>query len=133
MQAPLHQVGDIISDTQQQYRVVGILGEGSSGVTYAANDLQLGKPVALKVLSLHRINDWKVLELFEREAKILANLEHSSIPQYIDYFQVETEEEKAFYLVQQLAPGKSLFDWINQGWQEVSELLLRFKNWVKEA
>ncbi|RUT02890.1 hypothetical protein DSM106972_058100 [Dulcicalothrix desertica PCC 7102] len=53
MQAPLHQVGDIISDTQQQYRVVGILGEGSSGVTYAAeNTTQSAVTVALKVLSL---------------------------------------------------------------------------------
>lgn len=108
-----------------RYQIVQILGHGGTSITYAAKDLQLGKSVALKVLSLHRINDWKVLELFEREAKILANLDHLGIPQYIDYFQVETEREKAFYLVQQLAPGKSLFDWINQGWRPtIKEVLI---------
>lgn len=108
-----------------RYQIVEILGHGGTSITYAAKDLQLGKAVALKVLSLHRINDWKVLELFEREAKILANLEYPGIPQYIDYFQVETEQEKAFYIVQQLAPGKSLFDWINEGWRPtIKEVLI---------
>ncbi|MEH2135248.1 hypothetical protein [Nostoc sp.] len=43
-------------------------------ITYAAEDLQTNQPMALKVLSLHRIKDWKILELFEREVKILAHL-----------------------------------------------------------
>ena len=58
MRAPLHQVGDIINDAQQRYRVVGILGEGSSGITYAAEDInQLGVTLALKVLSFKQASD----------------------------------------------------------------------------
>jgi eukaryotic-like serine/threonine-protein kinase len=101
----------------ERYQIIKTLGHGGTSITYAAKDLQLEKPVALKVLYLHRMHDWKVLELFEREAKTLANLNYPGIPQYLDYFQVENEQEKIFYLVQQLAMGRSLFDWINQGWR----------------
>lgn len=125
MQAPLHQVGDIITDAQQQYRVVGILGEGSSGVTYAAEDTtQSGVTVALKVLSLQHTSDWKTLELFEREAKVLAQLQHKGIPRYLNSFYVDTEKDRKFYIVQELAKGKSLFSWVEQGWH-ASEATVR--------
>lgn len=62
------------------------------------------------------MNDWKKLELFERESQILSGLNHPAIPQYIDYFQVETDNDNSFYLIQQLAPGKSLAELIESGW-----------------
>lgn len=67
----LHQPGDIIA---QRYRITDTLGQGGVGITYAAEDLTSGEQVALKVLSLRQMGDWKVLELFEREAKVLAQL-----------------------------------------------------------
>ncbi|MEH1898774.1 MAG: serine/threonine-protein kinase [Nostoc sp.] len=87
------------------------------GITYAAEDLQTNQPVALKVLSFHHIKDWKMLELFEREAKIVANLNYPGIPQYLNYFQIETDGDRTFYLVQELAAGQSLFELVNQGWK----------------
>jgi serine/threonine protein kinase len=109
----LHNCGDVI----QRYQIQRVLGHGGMGITYAAEDLQTHQPVALKVLSLHRVKDWKVLELFAREAKILANLSYPGIPQYLNYFEIETDGERAFYLVQELAPGQSLFELVNQGWK----------------
>lgn len=44
--------------------------------------------MALKALSLRGSRDWKAIELFEREARVLSQLEHPSIPNYIDYFEV---------------------------------------------
>lgn len=105
----------------QRYKILNTLGKGGSGITYAALDLQINQTVALKMLSLRRMKDWKALELFKREAKILANLNHPAIPQYLDYFEIETNQEKAFYIVQELAPGKTLFDLVNQGWQPSDE------------
>ncbi|MEH2161642.1 MAG: serine/threonine-protein kinase [Nostoc sp.] len=111
---PLHNWGDTIAG---RYQIRHVLGHGGMGITYAAEDLQTNQPVALKVLSLHRIKDWKMLELFEREAKILAHLNYPGIPQYLNYFQIETDGDRTFYLVQELAAGQSLFELVNQGWK----------------
>ncbi|MDY6898561.1 MAG: protein kinase, partial [Cyanobacteriota bacterium] len=110
---PLHQPNNIIA---KRYQIINTLGEGGSGITYLAQDLQNNKTVALKALSLHRINDWKAMELFEREAKILAQLNHPAIPQYLEYFEADTDGEKYFYIAQQLAPGDSLAKLVEQKW-----------------
>ncbi|MEG4045579.1 serine/threonine-protein kinase [Microcoleus sp. Pol17_C1] len=57
------------------------------------------------------------MELFEREAKTLSGLNHPGIPHYIDYFQVDTSQDRCFYIAQQFAPGKSLAQWIENGWK----------------
>jgi eukaryotic-like serine/threonine-protein kinase len=107
-----------------RYRILGLLGAGGSGKTYRALDIQTKVEVAVKVLSLQGMADWKTLELFEREAKILAQLDHPAIPRYLDFFrapitEVITEvtiEEEAFCLVQEIAPGQPLTAWIDQGY-----------------
>ena len=48
------------------------------------------------------MKDWKSLQLFEREAKTLKGLSHPGIPAYIDYFEVDTEADRRFYIVQVL-------------------------------
>ena len=100
-----------------KYRILNILGAGSIGVTYAAENLETQQKVAIKVLSLERIKNWKALELFEREAKILQQLNHPAIPSYLDYFQIDANNNRAFYLVQELAFGKPLSELIETGWR----------------
>jgi hypothetical protein len=107
-------IGKLIAD---RYLVLDILGEGSSGATYRAKDKQTGQSVALKALSLRRMVDWKALELFEREAQVLAQLEHSAIPRYLAHFHTDTQQDRAFYLVQQIAEGRSLADLVQTGWR----------------
>jgi len=109
----LHQTGEIVQD---RYRISHVLGQGGIGITYAAEDLQTGDHVALKALSLRRMNEWKVLELFEREAKVLAQLDHPAIPRYLDYFQIDHQSDLDFYIVQQLVEGRSLAQEITNGW-----------------
>ena len=108
----LHQPQEIIGD---RYRILEMLGQGGIGITYKAEDLGTQQQVALKALSLRRITDWKVLELFEREARVLSYLQHPAIPRYLNYFQVDTAENRWFYLVQELAEGRSLAQWIKEG------------------
>ncbi|MEM7714471.1 MAG: ankyrin repeat domain-containing protein [Cyanobacteria bacterium P01_A01_bin.68] len=110
----MHHQNNIIA---QRYEIIKILGEGGSGITYLASDLQNDRAVALKALSLHRLNDWKAMELFEREAKILAQLNHPGIPYYLEYFDADTDEEKHFYIAQQFAPGKSLALLVEENWR----------------
>jgi serine/threonine protein kinase len=109
----LHQPGEIIAE---RYRILDILGQGGVGTTYEAQDLQNSQRVALKALSLRRMSDWKMMELFEREARILSQLNHPAIPRYLDYFQVDTAQDRSFYIAQQLAPGKSLAVIVESGW-----------------
>lgn len=110
----VHQSGDMIAD---RYRIVGTLGQGGVGITYAAEDVQTNQQVALKVLTFRHMGDWKTLELFEREAKVLAQLNHPAIPRYLDYFQVDTPTDRGFYIAQQLAEGKSLANLVDTGWR----------------
>ena len=116
----IYNPGDLIED---RYSILNQLGEGGSGITYAAQNLIEGTTVAIKVLSLNQLESWKKIELFEREAKILQQLNHFSIPAYLNYFQLETETSSSFYIIQQLAPGKSLASLIEAGWQpELDEI-----------
>jgi serine/threonine protein kinase len=101
----------------EKYKLTELLGEGSSGSTYRAICLSNESLVAVKILSLRHLKDWKQLELFEREAKVLSQLKHPQIPQYLEYFHVDTQENRAFYIVQQFAPGKPLSDWVQSGWR----------------
>ena len=109
-----YQSNNIIED---RYRITGILGKGGVAITYRAIDLETNTPVAIKVISLKQLDNWKQIKLFQREAEVLAKLDHPAIPKYIDYFDIETETDKAFYLVQQIASGKSLFELVENGWR----------------
>lgn len=89
------------------------------GITYAAEDLTdlNAQRVAIKVLSLHQASEWKALELFEREARVLKNLVHPAIPKYLDSFNLDTDDDRRFCLVQELIEGESLATLVQQGWQ----------------
>ncbi|MEM6425365.1 MAG: protein kinase, partial [Cyanobacteria bacterium P01_D01_bin.128] len=100
---------------QDRYRIVKMLGQGGSGTTYQAQDCLTGYYVALKELSLKGLKDWKQLELFEREAQVLAGLDHPAIPNYVDYFQVDFDNDRCFYIVQALAAGHSLANLVAEG------------------
>lgn len=111
----MHDAQLVHSVINHRYRVLAILGQGGSGITYAAEDKTNGHHVALKELSLKGLSDWKKLELFEREAQVLASLNHPAIPKYVDYFQVDTRSNRYFYIVQALAQGHSLADLVAAG------------------
>jgi eukaryotic-like serine/threonine-protein kinase len=110
----MYQSGTIVND---RYQIKTILGQGGTAITYQAIDLETQETVVLKVMSLRRAQDWKAIELFEREAQILAQLEHPAIPKYLDYFQLETERDREFYIVQTLARGTPLATLIDRGWE----------------
>lgn len=90
-----------------RYEVVRVLGEGSSGCTLLCSDLREDRRVAVKELHFARLGNWKYLELFEREAKMLSMLEHPGIPRIFDYFEGEGDSA-TFFIVQEFIEGKSL-------------------------
>ena len=100
-----------------KYTIVGSLGTGAGGETFEAIDVRDGSRVALKRLGLETTRDWKVLELFQREARVLASLKHPSIPRLRDSFVIESERGPISYLAHDFAPGQSLRGWIEAGWR----------------
>ena len=61
------------------YEVVSSLGAGGMGEVYRAKDLELGREVAIKVLPEGFSEEPERMSRFEREAKILAGLNHANI------------------------------------------------------
>ncbi len=110
----MHAAGDRIAD---RYVVELELGRGGGAVTWACRDTHSGEAVAVKGMALRGLESWKALELFEREARVLGSLDHPGIPRYVDHFSVDGPSGQRLYLVQALAPGRSLAERLRTGFR----------------
>src|SRR5688572_11416137 len=93
------------------YEVTSQLGEGGMGVVFRGRDSRLQRDVALKVLPDHFATDPDRLSRFEREAQVLASLNHSNIAQIYGLEQVEG----ATCIVMELVEGETLADRLQKG------------------
>ncbi len=106
---------------RERYTVLSLLGEGGFGRTYKGIDTNTQSLIAIKTISLSQMQNWKALEFFERESIVLAKLDHPGIPKYIDFFYEDSETDRCFYLVRELAVGESLSDLAKKGWRATEE------------
>jgi len=86
------------------YEIVASVGAGGMGEVYQARDVRLGRDVAIKVLPTEVASDPERLARFEREARVLASLNHPNIATLHGF---ETEGAIRF-LVMELVPGETL-------------------------
>ena len=95
-----------------RYEIRDELGEGGMGTVYRAYDPTLGREVALKVLQpqLYR-EDPQFSMRFEREARTIASLEHSSIVSLYEF----GEDGEWLYIVMRLMEGGTLRERLEQG------------------
>ena len=69
----------MIGETVSHYRILGKIGGGGMGVVYEAEDLRLGRHVAIKFVPDNLLGDRKSVERFEREAKAASRLSHPNV------------------------------------------------------
>jgi serine/threonine-protein kinase len=94
-------------ETIGHYRITALIGKGGMGEVYRALDTKLEREVAIKVLPAALASDPERLARFEREAKVLAQLNHPGIGS------IHGVEDRA--LVMELVPGPTLAERIKQG------------------
>ena len=100
----------MVGTTLGQYEILECIGVGGMGEVYLANDLELGRRVALKVLPAHAADRGGRLERFRREAKAVAGLNH---PNIVTIFAIG-EERGIHYFTMELVEGRPLGELITE-------------------
>lgn len=103
-------MADIVGQQIEQYRVDAKLGEGGMGSVYRAQDVNLHRPVAMKVMHGQLARRQEFQQRFMQEARAAARLDHASIVKIFDF----GASQGLLYMVMEFIAGGSLAGYIRQ-------------------
>ena len=113
-------MGIAIGNQLGSHQISGVLGKGGMGEVWLAHDRKLGRDVAIKTLPPEFASSPDRLARFEREARLLAALNH---PNVAGIYGLE-EHAGTRFLVLELVEGDTLADRIQRGRMGVAEVLM---------
>ncbi len=93
-----------------RYQISERIGVGGMARVYKARDTSLDRTVAIKILHEHLAEDTNFKDRFDREARLVASLNHPNIIQIFDYATVQLGERLVAFMVMPYIPGKTLKD-----------------------
>lgn len=112
-----------------KYTIVERLGSGGQGEVYLAKSLADNSNVAVKVLHIHSVSNWKQYELFEREANVLKDLNIDGVAHFYEAIQDLDSEDPVSIIVQEYINGYSLEHYIKASrrftLQEIADIILQ--------
>ena len=109
----------MLGKTISHYKILEKIGQGGMGEVYRATDTKLNRDVAIKVLPEQFTQDPQRLARFEREAKLLASLNHPNIAAIHSF----EHSDDIHFLVLELVPGETLQERVAKGPVPVEEAL----------
>lgn len=120
-----------------KYKVIKEIGRGGMGLVYLAEDIRLGREVALKELVLSRTIQGReredIISRFQREARTTSTLNH---PNIVTIFDVG-EDSKRHFIAMEYLPGKTLKDYLDEGHnfllEEILDILIQVASALDHA
>jgi serine/threonine protein kinase/tetratricopeptide (TPR) repeat protein len=109
----------VIGETVSHYKILSRLGAGGMGVVYEAEDTRLGRKVAIKFLPDDISADADAVQRFQREARVISNLNH---PHICTLYDVGSHSGRQF-MVMELLDGRLLKDHIGHASLGVDEVI----------
>lgn len=106
---------DAVERIAEHYVIIRELGAGGQARTYLALDEREEREVVVKQLHLAHLENWKAIELFEREGEVLAQLDHPRIPSYLGAHHEEEGDLARFLLIQEYLEGPTLAELLDSG------------------
>ena len=114
----------------ERYRVLSVLGEGSSGIVYLCEHTALAKAVAVKVLHRELADNAGLVARFTREAQTAARLDHPNSVHVMDFGQ---DRDGMLYLVMEYIDGLDLSQWLDEKLPLDDERIVHFMSCILSA